>query len=64
MKVKELKAIIKDLPDDCEIEANVVIDGIEYYYDDEIEIVDHRIENYRFPDGEEKTTLILNCKEI
>jgi hypothetical protein len=56
MKVKELKAIIKDLPDDCEIEANVVIDGIE--------IVDHRIENYRFPDGEEKTTLILNCKEI
>jgi hypothetical protein len=64
MTVGQLKSILAGLPDNCEVEANVVIDGIEYYHDDEIEIVDHRIENYRFPDGEEKTTLILNCKEI
>lgn len=64
MTVKQLKRIIEDLSDDCEVEVNVVVDGIDFYLNDEIEIIDHFIDKYKFLDGEEKTTLILNCKEL
>jgi hypothetical protein len=64
MTVKELKTILEGLPDDCEVEAHVVVDRFSFQFDEDVEIVNHCIEEFRFPDGKEKTTLILNCKEV
>jgi hypothetical protein len=64
MTVKQLKAILEGLPDACEVEAHVLVEGGYFQFDDDVEIVNHYIEEFRFPDGEEKTTLILNCKEV
>lgn len=63
MTIKQLKDIIKDLPDDAKVESHFVDDSLGYYLDKEVDVVNYTYEECQSPDGCKKyKTFILECE--
>jgi hypothetical protein len=60
MTIKQLKEIIKNIPDDANVQSHFMVDSIGCYLDEEIDVVNYTYEELQSLDGGK--TFTLECE--